>query len=158
MNLHEGNLFFKHKYPTIDIERMVDHFDSFDAFEKCFSDELMDENLLMADFLYKLFEDKGYAASNVSQGIGLSPSYVGKIISGDKKNPTRDVLLAICVYIGASVEQTQILLRYSGKAPLYARRKRDMIIWYGLKRKMSLLDVDNILEARKFKILYKSQN
>ena len=156
MNLHEGNLFFKHKHTTIDIERMIDHFDSFDEFEKCFSDELMNENLLLAEFLYKLLNEKGISPSKVSEMIGASPSYVRKIVNGDKLNPTRDILLAICVYIGASVEQTQILLRYAGKAPLYARRKRDVIIWYALKKNMRLADVDEILIDKGFKELSKA--
>lgn len=155
MNLHEGNLFFKHKHPTIDIERMIDHFDSFDEFEKCFSDELMNENLLLADFLYYLLDKHGFSASGVSKFIGLSPAYVGQIISAKKLNPSRDVLLAICAHIGASVEETQILLRYAGKAPLYARRKRDVIIWYGLKKKQSLMEIDDILYNRDFATLAK---
>ena len=135
---------------------MVDHFDNFDDFEKCFSSDLMDENLLLADYLYKLLDEKKITPTKVSEQIGASPSYVRKIVNGEKNNPTRDILLAICVYIGASVEQTQILLRYAGKAPLYARRKRDMIIWYALKRKMRLADVDQLLIDRNFIALSKT--
>ena len=42
MELHDGNIFFKHKHPTIDIEYMIKRIDSFEAFERMFSDDLMD--------------------------------------------------------------------------------------------------------------------
>ncbi len=50
--------------------------------------------------------------------------------------------MALCVLMGATVEETQILLRYSGKQPLYARRKRDAIIWFALKRRQSRENID----------------
>lgn len=99
-----------------------------EVFEKFFSTDLMDENLLLADYLYHLLEKYNVSPNKASLAIGRSHSYIRKIVSGKELNPSRDVLLAVCVYIGAGFEETQILLRYAGKAPLYARRKRDAII------------------------------
>ena len=146
MEMHDGNLFFKHKYPTISIEHAVERFNSFEEFEKFFTDDLMDENLLLADYLYHLLDRYNVSPNKAALMIGKSHSYVRKIVNGDETNPSRDVLLAICVYIGATVEETQILLRYAGKSPLYARRKRDVIVWFALRKHQSLDDLNIYLD------------
>ena len=87
--------------------------------------------------------------------INKSHSYVRKIVNGQELNPSRDVLLAICVYIGATVEETQILLRYAGKSPLYARRKRDVIIWFAIKKHQKLYDLNVYLESKGYSSLSK---
>ena len=146
MELHDGNLFFKHKYPSVSIEHAIDHFRTFEEFEKFYTDDLMDENLLLGDYLYRLLDRYGTNANEVALQIGKSHSYVRKIVNGKELNPSRDVLLAVCVKIGATVEETQILLRYGGKSPLYARRKRDAIIWFALKKHQSRTGLNNYLE------------
>ena len=54
--MHEGNLFFKHKYPTNSLENFLRLAKSFEEFEKICSNDLMNENLLMGDFLYHLLD------------------------------------------------------------------------------------------------------
>jgi transcriptional regulator with XRE-family HTH domain len=144
--MHDGNLFFRHKYPSIDVERMLDRFDSFEEFDAFFSTDLMDENLLMGEYLGHLLERYGMSANKAAIEIGKTHSYVRKIVNGNEVNPSRDVLLAICVRLGTTIEEAQILLRYSGKQPLYARRKRDAIIWYALKKHQSLHDLNLYLD------------
>ena len=155
MEMHDGNLFFKHKYPTISIEHAVERFDTFEEFEKFFSKDLMDENLLLADYLYHLLDRYGVSANKASLMIGKSHSYVRKIVNGDELNPSRDILLALCVYLGTTVEEAQILLRYAGKSPLYARRKRDVIVWFALRKHQSLLDLNLYLEENGYPVLSK---
>lgn len=146
MEMHDGNLFFKHKYPTLSIENAVERFNSFEEFEKFFTDDLMDENLLLGDYLSHLLDRYGVSANKASLMIGKSHSYVRKIVNGDELNPSRDILLALCVYLGTTVEEAQILLRYSGKSPLYARRKRDVIVWFALRKNQKLYDLNIYLE------------
>lgn len=162
--MHDGNLFFEHKYPSIDIDRAIDRMNSFEEFEQFYTDDLMDENLLMGRYLSRLLERYNVSPNKAALDIGKTHSYVRKIIKGDELNPSRDVLLAICVLIGATVEETQILLKYSGKQPLYARRKRDAIVWFALKKrplrkrvdgKMYLKELNDYLEDNEYKSLSK---
>lgn len=152
--LHEGNVFFRHRHPTIAVEMFVERFETFEEFEKFFTNDLMNENLLIGDYLAFLLDKYNMTANKVALEIGKSHSYVRKITSGKELNPSRDVLLAICVRLSATVEETQTLLRYAGKAPLYARRKRDAIIWYALKRKQSLSALNEYLDSHGYVSLY----
>ena len=47
--------------------------------------------------------------------------------------------------MGATVKETQILLKYAGKASLYVRRKRDVIVWFALMKHQSLDDLNMYL-------------
>lgn len=155
MDLHDGNMFFRHKYPSISIEHAIERFNTFEEFERFFTDDLMDENLLLANYLYRLLDKYGVSPNKAAIKIGKTHSYVRKIVSGNELNPSRDVLLAICVYIGATVEETQILLRYAGKSPLYARRKRDAVIWFALKKHQELEKLNIYLDQKGYAPLSK---
>ena len=86
---------------------------------------------------------------------GLARSYVGNIINGKKNNPGRDALISICLVIGTDLCEVQYLLRYGGQAPLYVRRKRDVVIWFGFRRKRTLMQVDEDLYNHGFRTLMK---
>ena len=116
----------------------------------------MDGNVLLREYLSELLDRHNMKADVVSIQIGYSHDYVRKIAVGEKKNPGRDVLLAICTYIHATVEETQALLRYAGQQPLYARRRRDAIIWFALKKEQDFEELNKYLLERKMKALWKA--
>ena len=146
--LHDGTEFFRHRYPTIRLEHEIERMNSFEDFERFYTDELIGDNRLMAEYLYYLIDRYGSNPNKTALSIGKSHSYVRKICSGEKIDPSRDVLLAICVYLQATVEETQILLKYAGKQPLYARRRRDAIIWYALKKHLNLHALNIYLDEK----------
>ena len=45
---HDGNYVFKHKYPFMDLETAISSMESFEAFERFYTDELMDDNMLLS--------------------------------------------------------------------------------------------------------------
>ena len=147
--------FFKHRYPTIQLEREIERLQSFEDFERFYTDGLINDNRLLADYLYKLIGLHNSNPDKTSLNIGKSHGYVGRICRGEKIDPSRDVLLAICVYLQASVEEAQTLLKYAGKQPLYAKRKRDAIIWYALKKKQSLHALNIYLDEKGYDSLCK---
>lgn len=167
---HSGNRFFEHRFPSIRIADAIDTMNSFEEFEQFYSTDLMEEDLLLGKYLTHLLDHHKLNSSKASKDIGKHESYVGKIASGAVINPSRDVLLALCVLMGATIEETQILLRYSGKQPLYARRKRDAIVWFALKKrplhkrddgKLYLENLNRFLESKNYdslsKIIIKSE-
>lgn len=152
---HDGNIFFKQRFVTYDIMKKIETIETFEEFERYYDSDLIDGNDLLGDYLYKLLDDHSAKAETVSIGIGYSHDYVRKIAVGDRPNPSRDVLLAICAFIQATVEETQLLLRYAGHQPLYARRKRDAIIWFALHNKMKFDDLNSYLLEKHYATLQK---
>lgn len=152
---HDGNMYFLYEHATVDIASQINSMNSFEEFDKFYTDELIDGNALLAEYLSKLLEEHNAKAEVVSLEIGYSHDYVRKIATGERKDPRRDVLLAICTYIHATVEETQALLRYAGQQPLYARRRRDAIIWFALKKKQPFKELNEFLYEKKYTTLWK---
>ena len=155
--MHDGNLFYEHKYQSMDIARHIQYIDSFEEFERYYTDELIDGNILLGKYLSRLLEIHETNASEVEEKIGYTADYIRKLTKNKRDKVDRDILLAICVAIGATVEETQVLLRYAGVQPLYARRKRDAIIWFALLKKMDIDTIDEFLVSREYPMLKKNE-
>jgi transcriptional regulator with XRE-family HTH domain len=147
--------FYINNHMTVPLEHFLKSCETYEDFEKRFSDELLNEDGRIGMYLSSLLNKYDQKASVVSFDAHLNPSYVGNIMNGKKNNPSRDALICICFALGASEEELQYLLKYAGHAPLYVRRKRDVIIWFGIKKKESLEMVNDNLIERRLKPLYK---
>lgn len=150
----EENVFYRNNRMSIRLEHCIDRYDTFEEFEKQFSEEFLNADNQVGDYLADLLWKYDKKASVVSLDAGQSTGYVGNIINNVSKNPSRDVLICICFAIGTTFDEVQYLLKYAGHAPLYVRNKRDVIIWFGIMKKESLDVVNDNLEARGFKPLY----
>ena len=148
--------FFIRNKMTLALEDMITRIDTLEEFEQTFSDEFLDNDDHIGNYLAELLWKYDCKASVVSTSAMLTHSYVGNIVNGKKRNPSRDALICICLTIGTTVEEVQYLLKYSGQAPLYVRRKRDVIIWFGFMKKMSLDEVDAKLRERGYKPLFRT--
>lgn len=146
--------FYRNNNMTAPLEHYIRECRSYAEFEKKFSDEFLDEDARIGNYLSDLVYKYDKPASTVSFDAHLHHSYVGNIINGKKNNPSRNALICICFSLGANEEELQYLLKYSGHAPLYVRRKRDVIIWFGLMKGETLEEVNMNLEAHSLPTLY----
>ena len=151
----QKDTFYINNHESIRLEYFMKDCDSFEDFERRFTDELLNEDARIGNYLQDLLFKYDKKASVVSFDAYLNPSYVGNIVNGKKNNPSRDALICICFALGATEEELQYLLKYAGQAPLYVRRKRDVIIWFGIMKNESLETVNQNLIDRGFKGLYK---
>ena len=151
------DFFFRSKNTSIILEGSLPQYDSLEDFEKDFPDDFLKEDSKTGDYLLYLLGKYDKAASAVSDKAGLSFSYVGLITSGKKNNPSRDALIAICLVMGTTFEEVQYLLKYAGQAPLYVRRKRDVVIWFGFMKGQDIDTVNDNLYARGMKTLKKKE-
>lgn len=105
------------------------------------------ENEFMAlsctELLNELLADKKLSLAEVVKRSGQS-DYVYKVFRGERK-PSRDILIAIAVGMGLSVDQTQLLLRVSKLAALDPRDRRDSVIIYGLKEELEIAKINDLL-------------
>ena len=147
--------FYRNNHMTMQLEHFLDHCETYEDFEKKFPDELLNEDAQVGNYLERLLYKYDKRAAAVSKDAGLAFAYVGNIINHKKNNPSRDVLIAICFALGATFEETQYLLKYAGHAPLYVRRKRDVIIWFGLMKGQDIYTVNENLIERGLKPLIK---
>ena len=94
--------------------------------------------------LTRLFEKLGITKSALAKQSGMSEIYVHQIFAG-RRNPSRSRLICLCFGLGATLDETQELLRLAGLAPLYPRIRRDAIIIYGLVNGVGLHELNDKL-------------
>ena len=140
---------------SIPMEEMIEEIDTFEEFDKRFSSEFLNADSQIGNYLEQLLWKYDKNNATVSEAAGLNRSYVGNIVRGKKNNPSRDALIAICLTIGTTVEEVQYLLKYAGHSPLYVRRQRDVIIWFGFMKQRSVVQVDLDLYKYGFKTFSK---
>lgn len=150
----EPEVFYRNNKMTATLEYYINDCNTMEEFEQRYSEEFLNEDCRVGNYLERLLWKSNRAASTVSFDAHLNPSYVGNIINGKKNNPSRDALISIAFALGATVEELQYLLKYSGHAPLYVRRRRDVVIWFGMMKQLSIETVNDTLLQRAMKPLY----
>ena len=93
-------------------------------------------NKSVSELLNHLFEKKYISKAALAKQSGMSEIYLHQIFAG-RRNPSRNRLLCLCYGLGASVEETQELLKLCGMAQL--------IIYYGLLHGLSLFEINDKL-------------
>ena len=97
-----------------------------------------------AAMLNQPFKKCGLSKAALAKRSGMSDIYLHQIFSG-RRNPSRSRLLCLCIGLGASLEETQELLKLCGLAQLYPKLRRDAIIIYGLTHRLSLFSINDSL-------------
>lgn len=105
------------------------------------SGEFMETSFV--DFLNEMLVCKNTSVADVMKGSGQS-DYVYKIFRGERK-PSRDIVIAVAVGMGLDADEAQLLLRIAKLARLDPRDKRDSVIIYGLKERLDIGRVNDIL-------------
>ena len=106
-----------------------------------------------AALLAALYDKKDISKAALARRAGISEVYLHQVFSG-RRNPSRDRLVCICVGLGASLEETQTLLKHGGYARLYPKVKRDAIISHGLLHGTELNEINDKLFAENEKTLF----
>lgn len=94
--------------------------------------------------LQALFDQQDMSKSALAKASGISEVYLHQVFSG-RRTPSRDLLLCLCIGLGASTEETQSLLQQAHHAPLYARDKRDAVLLFGLSHSLTLPEINDAL-------------
>ncbi len=150
----EHDTFFINNHRTRPMEEELQYCHSFDEFERRFERELLRAECRVGEYLSQLLDKYDKKAAVVSVDAGFSHGYVGNIINGIRDNPSRDVLICICLTIHATFDEVQYLLKYAGHAPLYVRNRRDVVIWFGIMKGEDVDTVNENLKKRGMEPLY----
>lgn len=94
----------------------------------------------------------GLSKAAIARRSGMSEVYLHQVFSG-RRNPSRDRLLALCIGMSASLEETQQVLKQAAYAQLYPRLRRDAIISHGLIHHRQLSEINEALFGENEKTL-----
>lgn len=95
--------------------------------------------------LRKEIVDSNLSISSISTALGMN-NYLYEILDMDnKKKYSRDRIIAILIYIKSDIETIQRILQGFGHSKIYVRVERDKIIYEGICKNNSLLEIENKL-------------
>ena len=97
----------------------------------------------VSGYLNRLLEQKKLHITDIANRSGRG-DYVYKVFQGTR-TATRDIMLSIAIGMQLDLCETQILLKIANLAPLYPRSRRDSIIIFGIKNKLKITDICEIL-------------
>ena len=103
--------------------------------------------------LSELCREKKISKSALAKRACLSEVYLHQIISG-RRTPSRNRLICLCFGLGASLEETQMLLKLAGYAQLYPRDKRDAVIQHALVHNTTLIELNQRLFTQNMETLF----
>ena len=83
--------------------------------------------------------------SKIQADCGITKSLFYDIINGDRKSKKEHVI-KIGIAMGLTVEELNELLKLANHKELYAKRKEDAAIIFGLTKKLKVEEIQNLLD------------
>lgn len=98
-------------------------------------------------YLNELMAEKEMSIPELIDRSGISKNYIYNILGGERINPSRDKVIAICIGLGASFSQTNKALELVKHSALYPRDERDARIAIAINQgTVKVTDVNIMLE------------
>ena len=116
--------------------------DSFKTFYDENKDYMVKEDL--SALLNSLITKYNLKKSQVIRGAEMSEVYAYQIFSG-LRIPERKKLLCLAIAMELSLDEVQTLLKCAGYSQLYVKLPFDSIILYGICKKLSVVEINEIL-------------
>ena len=136
---------------TDDLRQKLMHSPNLDEFLSDNRENFSNESV--PEVLNRILQSKNISKSVLAKQSGISEVYLHQIFAG-KRNPSRNRLLCLCYGLGASIDETQELLKLCGVAQLYSASRRDAIIIYGLAHGINLFEINDKLFAEDEETLF----
>ena len=105
------------------------------------------EALNFCDYFREIWDKNNVKISRLEKEVAVSRSYIYAVRNGDK-NPEKDIVLKLAIGIGATVEETNRVLKLSGNTELYPKIEEDAIIEFGIRQHWSGYQIEELLKKR----------
>ena len=120
-----------------------------DKFELIENDEFRKEESFdkigIGEYLSQLLDTHNLQPKDIIINLNMDRSYTYQILSG-RRNPTRNFLLRIAIFLKLPLDETQRMLSIAQRAQLYPRNRFDAAIIFALEHEMTLEETNALLE------------
>lgn len=89
-----------------------------------------------AEIMETMLKQKGMSKASLAKRAATSEVYLHQLFSGRRK-ASGNRMICLCIGLGASLPETQKILRLSGVSQLYPKVKQDAVIMYGILHQMN---------------------
>ena len=99
----------------------------------------------LSSYIKTILEDKGMSIADMQKKSGIDRTYIYQIMDG-RKNPGRDKIIAMAVACKMTLPECQRALEIAREGILYPKGRRDSVIIYAVCNKMSVMELNGLLE------------
>lgn len=100
----------------------------------------------VSDYLNGLCHTYDEVPEQVIKRAHIDRTYGHQIFNGTR-TPSRDKLIQLAFGFGLSLDETQKLLKISGKSTLYAKIKRDAACMFAISHHMGIMELQDLLAS-----------
>lgn len=127
---------------TQELMKMLSTEESLETYFMKNKEELLDISL--PDYLSSLLIKYHISKNEVIRRSYLNQIYGYQIFAGTK-SPSRDKLISIIFGFQLHLDDAQRMLKIGGANELYPRKRRDSIVIFGLNKKLTVQELDDLL-------------
>jgi transcriptional regulator with XRE-family HTH domain len=102
----------------------------------------------LSSYIKAILAHKNMSIADMQKKSGIDRTYIYQIMDGSK-HPGRDKIIAIAIACEMSLPECQRALEISQEGILYAKSRRDSLVIYAINKKMSIMELNSILEEYK---------
>lgn len=102
--------------------------------------------------LSTLVIESGKSKAKIAADSCISEPYLYNLINGEKR-PTRNMVIKLAFGVLLPLETTERLLKLAGYSEFYVRHKRDALLKFAVKNKLTLMESDKLLVEYGFSIM-----
>ncbi len=102
----------------------------------------------LSSYIKAILAQKNMSIADMQKKSGIDRTYIYQIMDGSK-HPGRDKIIAIAIACEMSLPECQRALEISQEGILYAKSRRDSLVIYAINKKMSIMELNSILEEYK---------
>lgn len=110
------------------------------------------EECTVSEYLSELCKIHDIVPGHVIKKAQIDRTYGHQIFNGTRI-PSRDKLLQLAFGFELTLDETQKLLKISGKSMLYAKVKRDAVCIYAISHKLGIMEAQELLASEGLPIL-----
>ena len=97
-------------------------------FDKYVNDKIPDNVPSLSSYLEDYLASHSLDRNTVVKSSGISKDYAYSIINGNRTNPARDRLIALCLAMHMPIDDFQHTLKLAGLGELYSKNQRDAAV------------------------------
>ena len=128
-------------------------------FDKIRMTELPKKALSLSEYLNTYIGNNGLVTADVIRSSLLSRDYAYSILNGNRPNPTRDRVIALCIAMHMNLEEVQRALELCNAGILYPKDARDMAIIICINTSIyDIAEINDFLVEKGFDVLHTSKD
>lgn len=99
----------------------------------------------LSSYIKAILSEKGMSTADLQKKSCIDRTYIYQIMDGSK-HPGRDKIIAIAIACEMTLPECQRALEIAREGILYAKSRRDSLIIYSINKKMSIMELNGLLE------------